>query len=452
MNTSHDAQHRYDTGNSKSINIHIQDASSVISQLKMRTIDKFCIEPIPKKRKKRSWIASILIFAITASIVLVFCFFNRKEFKYQKNESATHNQTLTCYKRTEETMFRSLFSTLLSFLGIILGTLVDRISLIFEERHHVTARYGGSKKKMFKACFTGIWWRSVIIVKIFAALFIIALFLLTEISVEVTTCFAYIVGGISVGPFIINMLNLNTQSEVHVSTILEEKGKNIANALAWHYYFNYLKQALTKFTELTSDNRGLPVELSENKLLLLLSHDCHTEDNLENIDRNIKKVGEIKSDEDESFRFPVYQLTVKEDDYRHYAVQFVKGPLLTLKKMGKYEIIKSITEEQCEDETKLLCREMFEIIRTKLKKPLQDKCVLIPFKVQKLQWLDNGGLVRLMLHAIQHASTQTADTSKKQDDGFWKFLCHEGSTSSANETDVITTPNQLGSVFYRIFI
>ena len=107
-------------------------------------------------------IASIVIFTVTASVVLVVCFLDRTVVEYRKIKLATDNQTLTCYGRTEKVMFPTLLKTLLSFLGIILGTLVERLSLIAEERHHVTARYGGSRIKMFKACFRGISWGSVI--------------------------------------------------------------------------------------------------------------------------------------------------------------------------------------------------------------------------------------------------------------------------------------------------
>ena len=227
------------------------------------------------------------------------------------------------------------------------------------------------------------------------------------------------------------MLNLSTQSEVHVSTIIEQKHTNIANGLAWYYYFTYLNKALPIFTDLTSGHN----RLSENKLLLLLPHDCYTEDNLEKIDGNFRKENDLEHDQDnESVRFPVYRLTVKEDDYKYYAVQFVKEPLQTLANMCKSDHVDGIKLEQLEDEVKLICRTLFEIMRTKLNKRYREKCMLIPYKEESLKRLDNGGLVRLVMHALEHTCTQPVDTScTNQGQGFWKFSPRDASIRDAYE-------------------
>ena len=398
-------------------------------------VDDICLELVPKKRKNRARKASMTIFAVTAFVVSILCFINNKTIEYHENNSpGQENQTFICYKRTEKLMFPWLFNTSLSLLGVILGTFVERLSLIAEERHHVNERYGGSWLNMFKACFRGISWGPVIIFKILAGIIVFAFLAFTDISVEVSTCLAYIVGGIGVSPLIIGMLNLNTQSEVHVSTIIEQKHTNIANGLAWYYYFTYLNKALPKFAELTSGDTGISVELSENKLLLLLSHDCHTEDNLEKIDRNFRRVAEIKYDH-ESFTFPVYRLTVNEKEYRHYAVQFVKEPSETLANMCESDHVDGITLQHQEDEVKLMCRTLFEIKETKLSKRYREKCVLIPYKEESLKRLDNGGLVRLVMHALEHTCTQPTGTCTDRGQGFWKFSPRDAIISDTYEPD-----------------
>ena len=238
------------------------------------------------------------------------------------------------------------------------------------------------------------------------------------------------------------MINLSTQSEVQVSTIQEEKGTNTADSLAWYYYFNYLNEALAIFTELTSDNSGLSVQLSEKKLLLFLSHDWYQNNNLETIDRNFRKVDEIKHNQDnKSFTFSVYQLKVNENEYRHYAIQFVMEPLQTLKEMSKF--MNNNMEKQCEDEVKLLCKTMFEIIKTSNKKH-RERCILIPFKVDSLEQLNNGGLARLVTHVIGHTKTKLVGTSTNQGCGFWKFSTHNKTAESAYQTN--GTPNELVSI------
>ena len=408
-----------------------------------------CLELVPKKRKNRAREASMKIFTLTAIVVVVLCFINNKTVEYRENNSPDlENQTFICYKRTEKLMFPWLFNTSLSLLGIILGTFVERLSLIAEERHHVSERYGGSWFKMFKACFGEIPWRPVIIFKALAGVIVFAFIVFTDISIEVSTCFVYIVGGIGVGPFIRSMLNLNTQSQVQLATIIEQNHRNIANGLAWYYYFTYLNKALRIFTELTSGNRRISRKLSENKLLLLLSHDCHTENNLENIDRNFKKIDELESDHFlNSFTFPVYRLKVNENQYRYYAVQFVKEPLQTLKNMCHYEFVEGITMKQREDEVKLICRTLFEILRMRLKKRYREKCVLIPYKEESLKRLDNGGLVRLVLHALEHTCTHSTGTAVDQEQGFWKFSPRDARICGAYEHHEIV---KNGKVYQRI--
>ena len=373
-------------------------------------INGFCIEPLPKKREGRARIASRVIFAATALIGFVFCFLDTA-VEYQKSETTTHiNQTLTCYKRMEKEYYPTIVTTLLSFLGIIVGTLVERLSLIFEERHHVNERYDKDCIKMVKACFKGIMWQVLAVFTGFTLIMLVAYVLSTGIPVKGTTIFFYIVGSIGVGPFIISMLNMNTQSEVNISTIMEKNGTDVGSVLAWYYYFNYLEEALEKFTELTSDNNE---RLFENKLILLVSHDFHTEDNLHNIDRNFEKVREIEF-------FTVYKLNVNKYENRgQYAVQFAKEPLRALKQMKEKNIIRKFKAKQYEDEVKLFCRTIFQIIREN--KIFREKCVLIPFKVGSLGRLNNGGLVRLVLHAIERTPSQPDNTLANQDSGFWNI-------------------------------
>ena len=380
--------------------------------------DEFCIEPLPKKRKGRARKASLVIFVLTISIVITLCILNKTGVEYQMDETTTHNQTLSCYRRKEKVLFPSLHNTFLIFVGVILGTLVERLSLIAEERHHINSRYGGRRAVMFKACFRGISWGSVLTLLCLTFTALLGYYLSTGSPINFTVNFVYIFSGIGVGPFIISILKLNTQSEVYVSTVMEEKGSNIVSGLAWYYYFNYLNDALSAFTKLTSSNSGLSVKLSENKLILLLSYDCFFEQKLEQKDPNFRKAGEIKHD---NFTFPVYQLKVNEKKYKQYAVYFVNGPSQILNKIRLGIFSGSTSTKQYEDEVKLLCRTIFEITRTKLNKALRDKCVLIAFKVGSYGRFDNGALARLVVHAIENTTMQTDGTSENQDYGFWKF-------------------------------
>ena len=208
-------------------------------------------------------------------------------------DATQKNTTNVCYRKEEKLTFSGLFTTALGLFGVVLGTLVDRLSLIIaEERHHVQERYGGSRKKMIKACFSGILWGPVIALLGSTAIILVILIFATGIPWFELGYLVYIFSGIGVGPLIMHLLNLNTQSKVHISTVLEKKGMFVANGLAWSYYFNYLKQALPKFKEITSASRSFPapyehIKLSLNKLLLLLPHDCHITDDFQTLENKL---------------------------------------------------------------------------------------------------------------------------------------------------------------------
>ena len=167
---------------------------------------------------------------------------------------------------------------------------------------------------------------------------------------------------------------------------------------------------------------------------LLLSHNCETVRNLTDIDRNFKLLSTFNSKYDpdnDSFTFSVYELKVSEE-VRYYAVQFVNEPLKALRTMGEREGFANVGRKQCEDEVKLFCRSMSEIIRAESMSPLQNKCILVPFKEERWERLDNGGLVRLVLNAIERATKQLESISRNQ--GFWKLSDREESIISTHRS------------------
>ena len=176
------------------------------------TVNDDCLdyELVPNKRKNRARWASLVICTIVAVPVIIFCILNGNADE-----------------------FSGMFATTLSLLGIVLGTLVDRLSLVAEEGFHVDRHYGGSWKKMFKACFSGISWGPVFF--LLASTVIVAIILIRTTSKPwfELQYLVYIFSGIGVGPLVMLLLNLNAQCQVHISTILEDKGTCVANGLAW---------------------------------------------------------------------------------------------------------------------------------------------------------------------------------------------------------------------------
>ena len=357
-------------------------------------------EPVPEKRKHRARCVSVIICTIVALLVITFCIVNRTEIEYHR-DTTQKNTTNVCYVKKEKLTFSGLFTTALSLFGVVLGTLVDRLSLINEERHHLRQRYHGSRKEMTKACFSGIVWGPVIALLGSTALIIVVLTFVTGKPWFKVSYIVYIFSGIGVGPLIMHLLNLNTQSEVHISTILEDKGMNVANGLAWSYYFNYLRQALPTFKKATSHPFPTPnehIKLSLNKLLLLIPHDCYMKEDLNDVDSNIYKLLDYDYD---PFRFSIYRLTVSERENKYFAIQYATEPLEALREMSVVEEAKAVTKQNFEEEVKLLYTTLRTILKSPPHQDCRGICMLVPIKADNEDRLKNGGLVKCILDIVQ---------------------------------------------------
>ncbi|XP_028402864.1 stimulator of interferon genes protein-like [Dendronephthya gigantea] len=366
-------------------------------------IDNSDYKFVPKKRKNRARKVSILICAITALLVLAFCIAKGKEIVYKLDATQCNtNATNECYIREEIQSFPALLSTALSLFGVVLGTLVDRLSLAAEERFHVQERYGGSYKKMFKACFSGISWLPVIALMLLAAVIVVIL-IASNPSFELRYV-VYVFSGVGVGPLIMHLLNLNTQSEVHISTILEKREMYVANGLAWSYYFNYLSQALPNFTQAINNYRR---QLSLKKLILLIPHDCNMRD-LNQLDQKIERLPDTGNDQD-PFHFPIYCLTTEDNNKKYFAIQYVKYPLRTLREMRLLEDVRAVKKETCEKEVELLCRTLFDILEDPPNQAFKGMCLLAPITAKRLENLENGGLVKCIMRVVQHSGSTQVD-------------------------------------------
>ena len=374
------------------------DVESASQQSENTVTEAPDFEPVPEQRKKRARCISVIICTITAILVITFCIVNRTVDEYHPN-TKQKNATTVYYIKIEKLGFPGLFTTAMGLFGVVLGTLVDRLSLVNEERYHLNQRYGGNWRKMIKACFSGIKWGPVIALLGSTAVIVVILIFATNKPWFELNYLVIIFSGIGVGPLIMHLLNLNTQSEVHISTVLEEKGMYIANGLAWSYYFNYLKQALPKFKETTRQN----IELTSKKLLLLIPHDCYTVDDLNELDTKIRKLFDAGQD---PFRFPVYCLTDSQNKEYNYAIQYINEPLKTLKEMSILEEIEAVKKKTREEEIRLFCRTMAEILRDPPHQEFRETCMLVPYKAESLESLKNGGLVKCIMDIIQPGNTQ----------------------------------------------
>jgi uncharacterized membrane protein len=378
----------------------------------IQTVDNISWEQIPEKRKWwRVWLASVIICLVIATLIICHGLFIENEtieYKQVFDLSAStlekiRNGSIKIYTREVKKTYPVLLNLGLGVLAIIFGTFVDRLSLVAEEFFHFESRYNRKKLKMVKACLSGISWPAVVLVIVLVIIICIIVPLANNATFELRHL-TYILSGIGVGPLVMHLLSLNTQSEVHISTILEEKETYVANGLAWSCYFNYLENAVLKFKEKFPNNsynsvqdNGEEVRLDSNKLILLISHDCSTTDNLAELDNKIIKQGEISNDK---FIFPVYQLTYNNCAYT-YVIKYLMQPLQTLKKMSQYGRIKALDEKQREYQVKLLCRTLSDILEDPFNDECKEKCILVAMKANSKENLNNGGLVNAIMHKVR---------------------------------------------------
>ena len=369
----------------------------------VRDDNRYSYERLPHKRKNRARKASVLICASVALLVIIFCTVYRNVDEYYETQKNTTN---VCYRKEKKMSFSSMFATMLSLIGIVLSTLVDRLSLVAEERHHVDRRYGKSWKKMFKACFSGILWGPVFFLLAFTVIVVIILIITTGKPWFELQYLVYIFSGIGVGPLVMLLLNLNAQCEVHISTILEDKGTCVANVLAWSYYFNHLEKELPEFDQTNT----LP-DLSLDKLLLLIPLNCFTVEDLTELDRNITKSACANSQSP----FQVYDLKVNKNVHECYAIQYVNEPLQTLKKMADSDGIRAVTQKTLEQEVKLFCRTLDDILKNPRDQRCQERVVLVPFNAKNMRTdLQNGGLVGCIVEKVKKIPCFTSDDGSLQ--------------------------------------
>lgn len=384
---------------------------------------------VPKERKGRAKCVSVAICAVIAVLVMIFCFTSGTVIEYYPDTSR-QNSTDICYRKREKLAFPHLFTAAFSLFSIVLSTLVDRLSLVVEEWYHLAERYDGSRVKMIKACFSGISWGPVIYLISLTAVIIVLMILLTDIPWFELRYLVILFSGIGVSPLIMQLLNLNTQSKVHISMIVEKKEIHVANSFAWYYYYNQLSSTLRKFHEAVM-NRSEPnkMELSLDKLLLLMPLNCdmNDTDDLVALDEKMEKVN--NDFVQKAHRISVYRCTIDDDEYRYFAIHWIQDPLLALRQMRESLRVNSVTLETYKDDVKLLCRTLLQILENP---PSSDydstrRGLLVPITVKngEEKSLKNGGLIRCIMNKVEpsYVFKQTDGSLKPISSGFvqqWK--------------------------------
>ena len=128
----------------------------------------------------------------------------------------------------------------------------------------------------------------------------------------------------------------------------EKENKNVADGLAWSYYFGYLKLVLPKLKEQISKSKPeLRYAIKEEKLLILLPKTCYTRANIVDADDRVKWVDnltELSIDrggiKNRIYKHAVYKIEMPRPDGTvgeyHFILEYAT-PLMTLYDMSRQE-------------------------------------------------------------------------------------------------------------------
>ena len=136
------------------------------------------------------------------------------------------------------------------------------------------------------------------------------------------------------------LVGLRELSSAEVSQINERENKNVADGLAWSYYFGYLKMVLPKLVD------NFRYDITEKKLFILIPKTCFTYNEIKNADVRIKTAGNLEPYETHRggiskrpYQHTVHQIEMPRPDGevdKYYVVLEYATPLMSLYDMSQH--------------------------------------------------------------------------------------------------------------------
>ena len=252
--------------------------------------------PISKPRGKAATYASVVVVIISA-IVLVF------SVKKKEGKEGIHFM---------------IFAVALLTLSFFLGELGRRMCLVAEEIKQKEARYEGNWKHVFNFTFTFNYGRCILVLVVGSTVIVVhALYEHNEAFSRSHYAILFLLNCLLV-PQLLFLVGLRELSPVETSEINERENKNVADGLAWSYYFGYLKLVLPKLEEQIGKSDDFRYKITKQKLFILLPKTCYTCDDIVDADNRVKFAGHL----------PEYKRSrggIRERSYKH-AVHRVEMP------------------------------------------------------------------------------------------------------------------------------
>ena len=282
--------------------------------------------PLSEPRGKASLLAALLVVAFCAVVHL-------------KIAHSTVNQ-----QGRDEFVFLLFISALL-ILSLAVGEVVRRACLGIEEIRHKQTRYEGSWKKVFNSTFAFTDGLAILVVGVAS--------FLTVSSVLYRDCDTFCRAEYAIffslncflAPQLLFLVGLRELSRVEVSEINERENKNVADGLAWSYYFGYLKLVLPHLEDQIGKS-DYKYKIAKKKLFILLPKNCYTYDKIVDADSRITVAGNLDSYDinrggilKRSYKHTVHRIEMPrpdgEVDEYHVVLEYAT-PLMSLYDMSEH--------------------------------------------------------------------------------------------------------------------
>ena len=335
---------------------------------------------------KKSKFASIIICLGTVLPVIVYAFKNKEVDVYSQDTRQKNDTKDVCYTKKSVSAYPYLLSVMCSFIGTVIGVVLDHLTLMIDEHAHLATRYSRSWGRMTKACFNGVLYKHV-----------------TGVVTMAVVCVVVIIG-VSDGHW---------SKDIFLTSILGGIGleaKDVERVLTavLSYFFNHLETDIEIFKRITTNHkRGKgQEELSDNKLLLLIPIDFLPEniDMLMSYDKqNISKVPKKRNP---CKPFSVWHIKANNRVQRYYAVKYIKEPLVDLRQAHATDIDTTpLTPENCTQLAELLYKTLSGILENKYGNKNDKKVIpqLIPIRMDNNNTTDSlkdGNLMKCIMESI----------------------------------------------------
>lgn len=196
-------------------------------------------------------------------------------------------------KEEEKKIHYLVFTAALLTLSFAFGELLRRLSLVSEEIQHKKTRHHGKWKSVFKTTFTFDHGGCILLTAIFSAI-VLCYQLYEQYEVFSRSDFAILFFlNCLVVPQLLFLVGLRQLSPVETSDLNEKENKNVADGLAWSYYFGYLKLVLPYLKDQIAKSEHFRYKIKRKKLFILLPKTCYTHADIVNADPRVKWAGNL---------------------------------------------------------------------------------------------------------------------------------------------------------------